>query len=100
MSIKNKQFFLPISNLWKKLEKVHPEKVIYQKICLLVVPKRTDSHFQHFFDFILFVCKFFAFFSTVSKLAENSNPYKNFVKIKFLGHISTLILFPTVIGTI
>jgi hypothetical protein len=46
-----------------------------------------------FFACKFFVSEFFAFFSTALKSAKNSAyPYSNFVKKKFLGHISTFFL--------
>jgi hypothetical protein len=52
MTIQNKQNFLLISNLWKDLKKVHPEKVICKKLLQISSIEEENPKFAP-----LFACK-------------------------------------------
>ncbi len=69
MSTQNTQNFTLISV--EVIEKFAPRKsyILAQNYCKLVVYKRTNTNFAHFFAYNFFVSKFFAFYSTVSKSA-------------------------------
>jgi hypothetical protein len=49
MSIQKTQNFTLISNPWKKLKKVHPEKVIFKKLLQIssIEEENFSQHFQN-----------------------------------------------------
>ncbi len=80
MSIKKRRilrWFQIRGNNWIK---VHPEKAVYSG-------RREKTPILHPFFFNFFVRKFFAFFQQFRN--QRKIPYSNFVKKKFLCHIST-----------